>query len=105
MIFGQFQAPVQPKIEIEQTETYEFENQTHKSDVEFHVYNSLEDVQRKCFLEEHKLKLQHMKEKHSLELEFIRQKHKETIRMMRQEHDSKMEFLEMEKTVGIINKL
>ncbi|XP_066148366.1 myb/SANT-like DNA-binding domain-containing protein 3 [Euwallacea fornicatus] len=88
--------PTQPKVEIEQSDSTIWQSSP---------YNPLEDLQKKCFLEEHKLKVQQMKDKHALEMDLIKQKHKEIVRMMRQEHESKMEFLELEKTVGIINKI
>ncbi|CAG9764879.1 unnamed protein product [Ceutorhynchus assimilis] len=67
--------------------------------------DGLKSVKKRCFLEEHKLKLSLMEKKHILELDLIKQEHKARMNMMRQEHDMKMKLLDLERTLGIINKI
>jgi hypothetical protein len=70
---------------------------THRASRGDITKQDLLDLQKRCFLEEHALKLQHMQEKHDRVLRIQEEEAEERLRQMREEHKLQLEILQLRK--------
>lgn len=64
-----------------------------------HSKIALAEMQQKCFLEEHNLKLTQIKEQHQHKLQLQQRDSEERSYYLKKEHEMRMELLELEKQV------